>query len=151
MTTVRRSNKFNPVQTFTEFVGLKTDAERLSKRADALKGRIKEWFPTASEAEVYSNENGSLFYDLPETVTVAGVDYKGIENRKSVRVLFNEEVAEKILKRRGVYEKALSYTLDQEKIALLVQTGEITEADLDKMFQEADPTWSLYPVKGEVL
>ena len=150
MTTVKRGSKFNVVQTFTEYIGLKTDSEKLATRAKTLNSRIKDWFPTARGT--YQNENGSLFFDFDETVTVAGQDYKGVENRRRVSTVFNEGKAEVLLTAKGeaVRKQALSTYVDQEKLAVLVQKGLISEEELDSLFEEKE-TFSLYPVKGEVL
>lgn len=148
MTTVKRATAFNPVQTFKEHLALKSDAATITKRSEALKKRLKEWLPNASEA--YQNEQGSVFVDLDETVEVGGQPYRGMELRRSVSSLFNEDEAEKILRRKGVYEEALTPVLDQDKIYRLVQEGKISEKDVDKMFEERE-SFAFWPVKGEVL
>jgi hypothetical protein len=147
-TTVKRKTAFNPVEAFREHLILKTQAATIGSRSEALKKRLKEWLPSAAEG--YSNEGGSVFVDLDETVEVNGQPYKGMELRRSVSPQFNEETAEKILKRKGVYEKALTPVLDQDKVYRLVQEGEITETDLDKMFEDKE-TLAFWPVKGEVI
>ena len=155
-TAVRRKTKpkFDPIQTFTEFVGLKTDGEKLVKRANSLKDRLKDWMVNADPASIYVNENGSRFFDLPETVVVGGTEYKGFEARRSVKTTFNEEKAEEILRTKGgdkLLARAQSSYVDQDKVALLVQTGDLEPEELDAMFAEDDPTYSFYPTKGEVL
>lgn len=148
VTKVRRATAFNPVQTFKEHLVLKSEAATITKRSEALKKRIKEWLPEAAEG--YQNEQGSVFVDLDETIEVSGQPYKGMELRRSVSTLFNEDTAETILKRKGVYEEALTPVLDQDKIYRLVQEGKITEKDLDKMFEQKE-SFAFWPVKGEVL
>lgn len=149
-TTVRRKPKtaFNPVHAFTEHLMLKDQASKISTRSEALKKRLKEWLPTAAEG--YQNENGSVFVDLDETVEVAGQSYRGMELRRSVSPKFDEDEATKILKKKGVYEEALTPVLDQDKIYVLVQEGKITEKDIDKMFTTTE-SFAFWPVKGEVV
>ena len=151
MTTVtrRKATKIDPVATFREHIVLKTQGASITARAEALKGRLKEAF--ASLPGVYENENGSKFFDFPETVSDGKADYKGMELRRSVPSHFDEEVATAILKRKGVYEEALTPVLDQEKVYRLLQEGKITEKDMDKIIVKDDPRWAFYPVKGEVL
>lgn len=148
--TIKRT-RFNPVQTFTEFIGLKTDSEKLANRANTLKSRLKEYLQSPSSG-AYENENGSLFLDFDETITVGGTDYKGVENRRVVRTAFNEGKAEVLLAAKGedVRKQAVSEYIDQEKLAVLVQKGLISEEELDSLFEEKE-SFSLYPVKGEVL
>ena len=148
VTKVRKATAFNPVEIFVQQLSIKKDAEALTKRSEALKKRLKEWLPKAlNDDHVYQNEQGSIFYDLDETVNVAGTDYKGMELRRAVSNLFDEDEATKILKRKGVYEEALEPVLSQDKIYRLVQEGKITEADLDKMFEEKE-SFAFWPVKG---
>lgn len=149
-TSVRRKPAVtvDPVQTFREHIVLKLQGATLTVRAEALKDRLKEKFSDFSN--VYENENGSKFFDFPETITDGKNDYKGMELRRSAPVTFNEEKAELILRRAGVYEEALTPVIDQEKIARLQQEGKISESDMDEMFETGE-RWSFYPVKGEVL
>lgn len=135
------------IETFRQHLVLKDEAKTITSRSEALKKRLKEWLPVASEA--YEDERGSRFVDLDETVEVNGQPYKGMELRRSVSVQFDEDVAEAILKRKKVYEEALSTYVDQDKVRALHQTGALTDGDLDKMFVEKE-SFSFWPVKGEV-
>jgi hypothetical protein len=148
VTKVKKASAFNPVEIFVQHLSLKKDASTITTRSEALKKRLKEWLPSASDA--YTNEQGSVFYDLPETVNVGGQDYKGMELRRAVSSVFDEDEATKILKRKGVYDQALTPVLDQDKIYRLVQEGKITESDLDKMFEQRE-SFAFWPLKGEVL
>jgi hypothetical protein len=149
-TTVRRKTRFNPVQAFKEHLALKKEAATIGSRADAQKKRLKEWLPDAPGA--YTSETGSVFYDLPETVEVAGEPYKGMELRRSVKSTFNEDTADEILTAKGaaIHRAALSTYVDQEKVLRLVAEGKISEEELDKMFDTTE-TYAFWPVKGEVL
>jgi hypothetical protein len=135
---------------FAQHITLKRQASVLSTRSDALKNRLKKWFGETVSEDVYLNENGSKFYDFPETISDGKESYKGMELRRSVGTKFNEDEATKILKRKGVYEQALTPVLDQDKIAVLLQEGKITEKDMDKMFEETE-SFAFWPLKGEVL
>lgn len=148
-TAVKRKPRFNPVDAFAEFLDLKATGASFTTRANKVKDRLKGWLPEASEA--YENDKGSLFYDFKETLTVWGKDYRGMELRKSTGFQFDEDVAESILKRKKVYDEALSTYVDQDKVYRLRAEGKLTDADIDKMFPEKEPTWSFYPVTGEVL
>lgn len=146
-TTVRRK-AFNAVDTFKQHLVLKAEASTITSRSNALKTRLKEYLPQAPEA--YTNDTGSIFVDLEETVEVNGQPFKGMEMRRSVGTKFNEETAEKILARKGVLAEAQSSYVDQEKVYTLLAQEKITEKDLDKMFEETE-TFAFWPVKGEVL
>lgn len=145
-TKVKRASALNPSQTFTEHLTLKFEAGRLQKRADTLKGRLKDNFD--SFKGIYANENGSKFFDLPTPIRVAGKWFKGMEMRRSAPTTFDEEVAEKILRGKGVYAEALSNYVDQNKVILLQQQGKITEADIDAMFKSKE-SFAFWPVEAE--
>jgi hypothetical protein len=150
-TAVRRKPKaeaVDPVQDFAQHIVLKREASTLTTRANKVKDRLKQWFLETPTDEVYENENGSKFLDFPETISDGKDTYTGMELRRSTPVKFHEDVAEKILKRKGVYEEALEPVLSQDKIYALQQEGKITEADLDKMFV-AGEQWAFWPVKGD--
>jgi hypothetical protein len=149
-TAVRRKTPAKPEQVFAEHIVLKRQAATIKTRAENLKDTLKKWFQETPSEKVYANENGSKFYDFPETVSDGKDDYKGMELRRSVGTKFDEDKAEAILKKKGVYEEALTPVLDQDKIYRLVQEGKITEKDIDKMFVESE-TFAFWPVKGEVL
>lgn len=149
-TTVKRKTKTNPVQIFSEHIVLKREAATITTRSNALKDRIKKWFLDEAGDEVYENEQGSKFFDFSDTISDGKDDYKGMELRRQVSTTFNEEKAETILKRAGVYEEALSSYVDQDKIARLHQEGKITDKQLDDMFEESE-RFAFWPVKGEVL
>lgn len=146
-TTVKRRSKVDPVGLFAEHIVLKREGSVIVARAEALKKKIKDWFEETDEA--YENEQGSKFFDFPQTVSDGKVEYKGMELRRSVSPRFLEDKAEAILKRKGVYAEALTPVIDQDKVYRLVQEGKITEKDLDKMFEDKE-TFSFWPVKGEV-
>lgn len=133
---------------FKEHLTLKHQASIVTRRSDAIKKRLKESFDSLRGLRV--NENGSKFVDLPETIEVGGKAYSGMEMRRSVRTSFNEEAAEKILKKKGVYEEALSTYVDQDKIYRLLADDKISEKDLDSMFEEQE-SFAFWPVEGEVL
>lgn len=149
-TTVRRkkAEEFDPNTAFTQHLVLKLESALVVKRSEALKTKLKEFLTKGSD-KIYVNEHGSKFYDLPESFTFMGKTFKGMELRRSAPVTFNEETAVKILKKKGVYEEALSTYVDQEKVHRLLAEEKITEADLDKMFDE-DEKWAFWPVEGEV-
>lgn len=149
-TQVRRSAPLDPAETFAQHIVLKRQAATLSTRGDALKKKLKDWFGSASDDEVYTNENGSKFFDFPETISDGKESFKGMELRRSVGTKFNEVEATRILQRKGVFQQALTPVLDQEKIYVLLQEGKITEKDIDKMFEETE-SFAFWPLKGEVL
>lgn len=147
-TSVRRKAKVDPVETFAQHILLKAQGAVITTRADALKDRLKKAF--SEFPGIYANENGSLFFDFPRTISDGKKNYKGMEHRRSVTTVFNEEKAERRLKAKGVYEEALTPVLDQEKVYRLLAEGKITEKDVEYMLDKGE-RWSFYPVEGEVL
>lgn len=144
----RKKTAFDPVRTFLEHLTLKGQEAAIKARSEELKKRLKEWLPSNYD---YTNEQGSLFFDLPETLNVNGVNYKGMELRRSKPdPLFNEDRAEALLKSKGLYERATVPVLDQDKIYRLLQEEELTEDEIDSMFDEQDEKFAFWPVKGEV-
>jgi hypothetical protein len=149
-TQVRRNTQQAVESVFAEHITLKRQGSVLTTRADALKSKLKDWFKSTASDDVYENEQGSKFYDFPETISDGKETYKGMELRRSVSAKFNEDEATKILQRKGVYNEALTPVLDQDKIYVLLQEGKITEKDIDKMFEETE-SFAFWPLKGEVL
>jgi hypothetical protein len=152
-TELRRRTAFDPVTTFREHMVLKAEGSRITKRATALKDRLKKWLPEAPEG--YENEKGSVFVDLEETLEVDGKAYRGMELRKSVSTKFDEEEAARILNLKTAKDKTIladaqSSYIDQDKVYRLLAEGRITEKDLDKMFKESE-SYAFWPVEGEVL
>jgi hypothetical protein len=111
-----------------------------------LGDRLKEFIQSNFDFE---NDSGSRFLEFEKTVEVEGMAYKGAEARRLVSTSLDLEKAEQILRRKKLYEQALTPMLDPDKIYLLAQTGELKSSDIDKMMVESE-RWALWPVKGEV-
>lgn len=153
-TTLRRKSDFDFAHTFKAHIEAKLIGATFVTRSDNLKKRLKDWIAEKPDGS-YSNENGSVFVDLPETVQVQGKSFKGFELRHGTKTVFDEAEAEKILKRRTkkdpkILTDAQSSYIDQDKIYRLVEEGRLTEEELDKMMPSAD-TWAFWPTEGEVL
>lgn len=155
VTKVKRATALNPVQTFSEHIVLKRQASTITTRANALKDTLKKWFLESPSADVYENENGSKFFDFDETVSDGKDDYKGMELRRAVSNVFDEETAEKILLRKvkkdpDIIADSQSVYFDQDKIFRLVQEGRLSEKDVEEMFTEKE-SFAFWPIKGEVI
>ena len=151
MTTTVRRQASDVEQTFTEHLSLKADAKRLQTRSDNLKKRLKEGFDKLPG--VYTNENGSKFFDLTRAIVVAGKTFVGMEMRRTVRTVFDEEAAERVLNRKAkkdtsILEDAQSSYIDQDKIYRLHQEGRITDKELESMFDSSE-SFAFWPVEGE--
>ncbi len=145
-TRVARPKADSPEKIFQEHIVLKREGKVITTRAEKLKASLKTMFASLS---FYENEHGSKFYDFASTISDGKTDYKGMELRKSVSSLFNEDEATKILQRKGVYNEALTPVLDQEKVWRLLAEGKITEKDIEKMFTDKE-SFAFWPVEGEV-
>lgn len=146
-TQVRKRTVFDPADTFAQHISLKTQMAPVGRRVEALKKSLKDWLEKKPRG-TYVNENGSVFYDLPVPVVAGGKTFTGMELRRSAPVTFDEEEAEKILKKKDVYDEALSSYIDQDKVYALFQEDKITEKDLDKIFVEGE-SWAFWPVVGD--
>ncbi len=145
-TKVKKASAFNPEQTFTEHINLKVEAARLTTRSNSLKTRLKDSF--ASLRGVTENEKGSKFFYFKSPIFAGKKNYIGMENRRQVSTVFNEEEAEKRLRAKGVYAEALSPVIDQNKIYVLHQEGKLSAEDIDAMFTDKE-TWAFWPIEGD--
>lgn len=132
---------------FRQFILAKLQAESLDKEAEKYKKTLKDVFAVRTDD---TSETGSKFIWFGQTVKAMGKVFRGMELRKRQGTdIFNDVEAEKILKRLGLYEQALTSFLDQDKILVLHAEKKISVAQLNKMYTTPEPTWAFYPVEGE--
>ena len=142
---IQRRPKTGVVATFLQFLHLQAEERVLKTRREKLKTELT----TVAEEYGEADDKGHLVHSLDSPVEFEGKSYSGFMKQRRVSSSFNEETAEEILRKREVYEDALSTQvyLDQDKVYRLQQEGRISEDDLDAMFEE-NVTWAFVPVKG---
>lgn len=91
------------------------------------------------------NENGHIV--VPINDEVSGV--KNVMQQRKVSKALDIEIAEEILKAKGVHEKCIKMVpvLDEAMIIEELYLGTITEEDIDNMFP-AKISWALVMPKG---
>jgi acid stress-induced BolA-like protein IbaG/YrbA len=91
------------------------------------------------------NENGHIVVAINDEVS--GV--KNVMQQRKVSKSLDIEVAEDILKEKGIHEKCIKMipVLDEDEIMSAYYEGTITEEDIDKMFP-AKISWALVMPKA---
>lgn len=138
------------VEDFRQHITMKLTGKKATEVADKYKKNLKALFDTRKPD--YVDEQGSKYIWLPQTVKAGGKSFKGVKLLRSVTPYFDEKKAESVLKRKNLLESALTQPppfIDQDKIRILQQEGEISEKELDSMFGE-DESWAFWSVEGEV-
>ena len=127
-----------------QFLALRAEVAQATKRQNEIKGYLNEQIDKFGEVD---EVNGHINLTLPEPVIAGGKEYTILQRQKRVGMLFDEEVAERLLKDAGVYEKATTTVvqLDQDKVYALHQMGEITDEQMDEILVEKI-SWALVPL-----
>lgn len=115
----------------------------LKSRLDELSGmqsQIKKDLTEAIKEIGEEDEKGHVVIDLGDDV--AGVSR--VMRQKRVSKILDIDVAEDLLKERGLHEECIKMipVLDEDAIMAAYYDNKITEADIDKMFP-AKVTWAL--------
>ena len=128
---------------------------------DKAKGRLKKWFETSDDPRFYADENGSVFFDLPEVLEIDGRKYDGLENRRRASSSVDLDKVDEWLDglpeshRNKLYERLFKPVVrtdiefQQDELYALQQEGVIPEDMLDPEnedgFITTEVTWALYP------
>ena len=148
-TTVRRNPPIDLVATTLDLVTNKGRAADLTKRANKARDLLIAYIEKHAKV---TDEKGSQFLPLPETVSFGGTTFAALKREKRASTVFLEEDATEILRKRGLYDLATTTvtvtSLDQDKIYVLNQEGKISDDEIDAMFGEV-VTWALIPQKGD--
>lgn len=109
--------------TVKQYLALKKEADMLSERTTELKKRL------TSDVEEFGEENdrGHIVLD---------VDGVTLTKQRKVSKNLDMDVAEQMLKKRGIYERCVKMepVLQENEILACVYTGDLTEEDIDVMF-----------------
>ena len=119
-----------------QYSALKDEIANLDTRLGTLKKRIISVVEDLGEP----NEKGSLI--LPLQDPDSGIT--AVVKQRRVSKLFNEAVADKVLKDKGLYEKCTKTVtvLDEDAVMAAYYTNELTDEDINLMFPEKE-TWAL--------
>lgn len=107
-----------------QFIALKEQIKFLTERQNEIKTRLKK----AAEENGEVDGRGHIVLQLDE-------DIKIVNQRKESRSL-NEELAETLLKEKGIYNECVEMVpvLQEDSIMAAVYKGQLTEEDIDAMF-----------------
>jgi DNA repair exonuclease SbcCD nuclease subunit len=111
-----------------QFLALKKEVEVLTKRQDEIKSRLKLTVESAGETDDRGHVTLKVEDDIIGDVTLT--------QQRRVSKTLDMNVAENLLKERGIYDKCVKMVpvLQEDAIMSCVYTGELSEADVDAMF-----------------
>jgi hypothetical protein len=112
----------------SELVGVKKTIKDLGTRQTTITKRIK----AVVQEEGYVDDQGHVWLDFDEPVD--GV--VALQMQRKVSKPLNEDKAEAILRKNGLYEECTTtvVVLDQDAIMAAHYAGKISEDDIDAMF-----------------
>lgn len=127
--------------TVRQFLACKKQSSFLEDRIDKLKKQINDIVDDNGEAD----EGGHIRLGLEKPVDGIGA----LKRERRVSTKLDEERAEKILRRKGLYNRCARkvIVLDEEEIAKVTFEGKLTAKEFDSMFEETI-TWALIPQKA---
>jgi hypothetical protein len=111
-----------------QYLALKKEVEVLSKRQEELKSRLKLTVEAAGETDDRGHITLKIEDDIIGDVTLT--------KQRKVSNPIDMDVAEALLKERGIYDKCVKMipVLQEDAIMSCVYTDELSEADIDRMF-----------------
>lgn len=135
-----------------EFCGLKANDAAAKTRLD----ETKKVLSSTVEIDGYEDDKGHFRIDFDKPVEVQHWDTKakaivtrvcsGLLRQRRVSQSLNEEAAEKILRKKGIYDECTTTitVIEPDAITKAYYQGKLTEAELDKMFSTS-VTWAFIP------
>lgn len=141
--TRRTASKTSQLEKFRQFLGIQAEKAELTKRENILKTDLGNF---ADEHGVRDEEKGHRVVTFPESISTVKGLFRGFMRQRRVTSVFQEDVAEKLLRRKGLYEECLSTYLDTEKIDRLYAQDKITAKEYDSLTKE-NVTWAFVPIK----
>ena len=134
----------------TNYLQIKSRQKDLSKREATLKEELNG----VVDENGATDEKGNIWFDLGEMVEGPdGEKYSGLKRERRKITTFDDEEAEKILKKKGLDKPVeeggcivLVPMIDQEEIHKAYFDKKITKAELERMFK-TNYNYALYVVK----
>jgi len=125
---------------FKHFSILKREIETLKKLQDEVKARLMEILDRYGDED----DKGHLWYDFEMPVD----GYKGMQKQRRVSQKLDEDAAEEILTKKGLYDACyvLQPVLQEDAVMACLYEGLLTEEDIDTMFPKT-VNWAFVPTK----
>lgn len=135
-TVKRRSPGSAVVGKLLQFLVLKDEVKITTDRLDSLKKELTEHVKAHGETD----DKGHRNFLLPAPLVHGDKTYTGFQQQRRVSQSFDTEAAEYLLKRRGLWERAVVMVpeIDQNEVYVLNQEGLLTDDELDSMFAERE-------------
>lgn len=133
MTEIETAPHFDPIiPVFREWATLKHRTDSMIREQNKLRDQVV----SAVEERGYADHKGSQYIDLPFPLPVGDVEYLRIKRECRTSISADADIAERITRERGVYERAfvLVPTLQPDELYVLLQEGALTEQDMDEIF-----------------
>jgi hypothetical protein len=143
-TTVRRRSASSAiVGKLLQFLALKDEVKVTSERLDALKKVLTKHVVDNGETD----DKGHRNFILPTPLEYGEKSYTGFQQQRRVSQSFDTDVAEKVLKDKGLWDRAVVMVpeIDQNEVMVLNQEGLLTDDELDSMFAERE-TFAFRPI-----
>jgi hypothetical protein len=139
----RRSTGSQIVGKLLQFLDLKDQVVTTTKRVDGLKRDLLDHVKSYGETD----DKGHRTFTLPEPVEFGDKTYTGFQQQRRVTQSFDTEAAEKVLKDKGLWERATVVVreIDQNEVYVLNQEGLLTDGELDSLFAERE-TFAFRPI-----
>lgn len=128
---------------FRTWLGIKAQVTSLTKDQNKLRDELKAEVETSG----YEDDKGHIWLEFPAPID----GYASLKSEKRVTELLNEEVAETILKKKGILEECLYQPppqLDPDEIRKQFYAGNITKRELDRIFTQ-QVTYAFVPQKAK--
>lgn len=111
-----------------EYIRLKIEADRIKKRQAELKPRIFDYLVDVGEVD----DDGHITVGLDDDID----GYQGLQRQRRIKTLVDEEVAEKLLKERGLWERCVEMVPQIQEDAVLACRFEdlLTEEEVEAIF-----------------
>lgn len=121
------------VPTFRQWAIAKARVTELTTVMNKLRDQIS----SAVEDRGYRDHKGSQYIDLPFPLSIGDHEYRKIKRERRVSVVANDEVAERITRAKGLYDRAFPpvRTLDVDELYVMYQEGFLVQADLDSILE----------------
>lgn len=139
----RRSPGSAVIGKLLQFLVLKDEVKTTGDRLDSLKKELTEHVQAHGETD----DKGHRNFLLPAPLQHGEKTYTGFQQQRRVSQSFDTQVAEGILKDRGLWERATVVVreIDQNEVYVLNQEGLLTDDELDSMFAERE-TFAFRPI-----
>jgi hypothetical protein len=154
MTVQRKRSRLPDIaHTIQSYLFNRDEAKGFVAAKEKAGGQIRDYIREngAVEKDAAGHEvSGNIVYLLPEPVQIGSKDYAGMELRKKTDVTFDEDAALALAVDKGLMG-IVTHTevvVDQEAFYILQQQGRLTEAELDELLVEGEPTYSLWAVEA---